>query len=147
MTPEEFINWLGPTAQQICRPYRLFASVCIAQGALESGWGEYIVGRYNLFGRKWGGWGNYLETETTEYIDGEWITVNAKFQDYASLAEAVKDWCVLLTEEPAYQPCLNFLHDRAAFIRALAPVYATDPTYADKILSTIRANDLAVYDE
>lgn len=147
MIPEEFIAWLAPIAQAICRQYQLFASVCIAQGALESGWGQYVIGQYNLFGRKWNGAGPYVEKATQEYYNGEWQTIIARFQDYASLDEAIADWCILITEEPAYAECLSYIDDRESFVRVLAPVYATDPEYAEKILATIAANDLAQYDE
>lgn len=146
MSPEEFISWLGPTAQTVCRQYQLPASVCIAQGAIESGWGRYVIGEYNLFGRKWGGIGSYITQETDEYINGQWQTVIAKFQDYSSLGEAVQDWCVLLTEEPVYAPCLQWRQDVERFVAELAPIYATDPNYADKVLATIEANQLADYD-
>ena len=146
MSPEEFIAWLGPTAQTVCGQYRLPACVCIAQGAIESGWGRYVIGEYNLFGRKWGGTGPYVEQETDEYMNGQWQTVIAKFQDYSSLGEAVQDWCVLLTEEPVYAPCLQWRQDVERFVAELAPIYATDPNYADKVLATIEANQLADYD-
>ena len=142
MLPEEFIAWLAPTAQEICHKYDLPASVCIAQGALESGWGKYIIGQFNLFGRKWNGVGYFIQVETEEFYDGQWQTINAKFQDYANLAEAVEDWCILITEEPVYAPCLEYRKDVEAFVSTLGPIYATDPDYGEKILSTIAANNL-----
>lgn len=149
MTADEFINWLSPAAQAQCKPYNLPASVLIAQGALESGWGAYTIGEYNLFGRKWGGCGGYIEKTTQEYVDGDWQTIIDKFQDYDSLLQACDDWCVLITQEPVYSPAWAVwcaTGDIEQFVRALGPVYATDPDYADKVLSTIRANDLTQYD-
>jgi len=146
MTPEEFVDWLAPAAKTICARYNLFASVCIAQGALESGWGDAVIGRYNLFGRKWNGTGRYIEVFTQEYYDGEYQTIVAKFQDYDTLEEAIEDWCILITEEPVYEPCLEYQNDLEEFVRTLGPIYATDPDYADKVLSTIYANDLTEYD-
>jgi flagellum-specific peptidoglycan hydrolase FlgJ len=146
MEPEEFIAWLGPTAQRICTKYGLFPSVCIAQAALETGWGKYVIGEYNLFGRKWDGWGGYIEKPTKEYIDGKWITVLDKFQGYDSLDQALEDYCMLITEEPIYQPCLQYLGNLEAFVQTLGPIYATDPNYAGKILRIIKANDLTNFD-
>lgn len=143
MLPEEFINWLAPTAQSICCKYDLPVSVCVAQGALESGWGQYIIGQYNLFGRKWNGVGNYIEVETEEFYDGKRQTITAKFQDYDSLAAAVEDWCTLITFEPVYAPCLEYRKEIDTFVRILGPIYATDPEYAANVLSTIAANHLA----
>lgn len=149
MAPDDFIEMIGNAAGKICADYNLPASVCIAQAALESGWGEYVIGNYNYFGRKWNRLGEYLELPTKEYIDGQFVTIQDKFQSYSSLDEAIEDWCVLMTEEPAYADALaewESTWDVEAFIRAMAPVYATDPDYADKIISTINANNLMRFD-
>ena len=142
MTPEEFINWLMPVASEVCDEYDLPPSVCVAQAAIESGWGRYTSGAYNLFGRKYGGVGEWTELLTEEFSDGCRQELEAKFQVYASLEEAVRDWCVLLTEEPVYERCLYWRHNPAAFVAALAPIYATDPDYQVKVWSTIVANGL-----
>lgn len=149
MTPDEFIDYIGDTAGKVCAKYNLPASVCIAQAILESGWGRYCIGQFNYFGRKWNGWGNYERRQTTEYINGEYITIYDKFQSYESLEEAIRDWCILITEEPAYADALAEWHKDWSvtdFVYALAPVYATDPDYASKILATMDANDLYRFD-
>ena len=145
MYPEEFIAWLAPVAQIICRNYDLPVSVCIAQGALESGWGKYKIGQFNIFGRKWNGVGDYIAVETEEFYDGQWQSIVAKFQDYANLDDAVEDWCILITEEPVYRQCLEYRTVVEAFVHILGPIYATDPEYAGKVLSTIAANNLEDY--
>ena len=149
MTPDEFIDFIGDTAGKVCAKYNLPASVCIAQAILESGWGRYCIGQYNYFGRKWNGWGNYVRQQTTEYINGEYVTIYDKFQSYESLEEAIRDWCVLITEEPAYSNALAEWQQNwnvEDFVYALAPVYATDPDYAHKIIATINANNLYRFD-
>lgn len=149
MTPDEFIEMIRNTAGKVCAEYNLPASVCIAQAILESGWGRYCIGQYNYFGRKWNGWGNYERRQTTEYINGEYVTIYDKFQSYESLEEAIRDWCVLITEEPAYADALaEWQKDWSVtdFVYALAPVYATDPDYARKIIATMDANDLYRFD-
>lgn len=149
MTPDEFIDFIGDTAGRICAKYNLPASVCIAQAILESGWGRYCIGQFNYFGRKWNGWGNYVRQQTTEYVNGEYVTIYDKFQSYESLEEAIRDWCILITEEPAYADALAEWRSRWVvedFVYVLAPVYATDPDYARKIVATIEANDLYRFD-
>lgn len=149
MTPDEFIEMIGNTAGKVCAEYNLPASVCIAQAILESGWGRYCIGQYNYFGRKWNGWGNYERRQTTEYINGEYVTIYDKFQSYESLEEAIRDWCVLISEDYKYSEVIDAWHEFWSvedFVHTLAPIYATDPDYADKVLSTIRANDLDRYD-
>lgn len=149
MTPDEFIDFIGDTAGNVCAEYNLPASVCIAQAILESGWGRYCIGQFNYFGRKWNGWGNYVRQQTTEYINGEYVTIYDKFQSYESLEEAIRDWCVLITEEPAYEDAIAEWQSNwnvEDFVYALAPVYATDPDYAHKIIATINANNLFRFD-
>lgn len=149
MTPQEFIDWLEPSAQEQCKPYDLPPSVVIAQGALESGWGKYVIGNYNFFGRKWNGEGPYIEVPTQEWNGSAYVTETDKFQDYPDLLHAIDDWCILITQEPAYANAWGVwcnTHDVEQFVNALGPVYATDPDYADKVISTIRANELTQYD-
>lgn len=149
MTPDEFINFIGNTAGKVCAEYNLPASVCIAQAILESGWGKYCIGQYNYFGRKWNGWGNYEKQQTTEYENGEYVTIYDKFQSYSFLEEAIEDWCILMREEPRYSEALAVWEDTwdvEEFVRAMAPVYATDPDYAYKIMATINANNLTRFD-
>lgn len=149
MTPDEFIDFIGDTAGRICAKYNLPASVCIAQAILESGWGRYCIGQFNYFGRKWNGWGNYVRQQTTEYENGQYVTIYDKFQSYSSLEDAIRDWCVLIKEEPAYAEALAVWENGWCvedFVWALAPVYATDPDYARKIIATMEANDLYRFD-
>lgn len=145
MTPDEFINWLAPAAQTICNRYRLYASACIAQAAIESGWGQYIIGEYNVFGRKAVAGDLFTEVTTQEYYDDELVTIVDKFKLYNSLEEAIEDWCILLTEEPVYVNNVDY-SSVEAFVQTMAPVYATNPHYADDIGVTIAANELEQYD-
>ena len=147
MNCDEFIEWLAPAAQAQTRCYNLPASVLIAQGAIESGWGQAVIGQYNLLGRKWNGAGPYIELPTQEYEDGRYVTIWAKFQDYPSLLHACDDWCILMTQESCYAPAVAALPDLAQFVRLMATKYATNPNYSDDILRTIRANNLTQYDE
>ena len=145
MTSEEFIDWIASVAQERCKKYKLFPSVCIAQAALESGWGRYRIGEYNLFGRKAVEGDRSIIVKTQEYLDGEWQNISAAFKDYDSLEEAVEDYCILITEEPVYAPCLEQTTIEN-FVNTLGPIYATDPEYANKILRTISASELEQYD-
>lgn len=149
MTPDEFIDFIGDTAGKICAEYNLPASVCIAQAILESGWGRYCIGQFNYFGRKWNGWGNYVRQQTTEWKGNGYVTIYDKFQSYESLEEAIRDWCILMTEEPAYSDVIYTWHETWSvedFVSVMAPIYATDPDYAHKIMSTIEANNLYRFD-
>lgn len=149
MTPDEFIDFIGDTAGKVCAEYNLPASVCIAQAILESGWGRYCIGQFNYFGRKWNGWGNYVRQQTTEYENGKYVTIYDKFQSYESLEDAIRDWCFLIAEDYKYSDVIYAWQEHWSvedFVYALAPIYATDPDYASKIMATINANDLTRFD-
>lgn len=141
----EFIDMVSQPAQDACSEYGLPWQVPVAQAAIESCWGESVSGINNYLGRKWGGEGTYTECDTQEYEDGEVVDIVAKFQDYDDIAGCFHDWCVLMEEEPRYADVLAVWEntmDIKQFVDALAPVYATDPCYADKIWSTITACEL-----
>lgn len=147
MTPDEYLKWITTTARAVCAAYDLPYACVVAQGAIESEWGRYIIGEFNIFGRKWNGSGNYIETETKEDDGaGNLYTITAKFQDYPSLAEAVRDWCELMLWGPyeVYGRQYQADHCLEPFVKGVASIYATDINYADKLLQTIRACDLAV---
>ena len=146
MTPAEFIDWLAPVAQRTCRRYRLYASVCIAQAAMESGWGRYTIGDYNIFGRKAAAGDLFTEVRTREYYDGQLVSIVDKFKLYGSLEAAVEDWCLLLTQEPVYVEHIDNTSPET-FVQTLAPIYATNPDYARDIQAIIAASQLTQYDE
>ena len=144
-----FIAYIAPTAQKVCRKNNLPCSVCIAQAILESGWGKHCIGNYNYWGRKYGGWGKSATKVTKEHIKGKWVTITAKFQSYDSLEQAVNDWCRLIKETPRYRSVIKTWHAPwilSDFVKALAKVYATDPKYADKVMSVIKKNNLMKFD-
>jgi len=148
MTPGEFIDWVAPAAQRICPQYGLPASVCIAMAAIESGWNQYTIGQFNLFGRKAVEGDRSIVLETQECYDGIWQTIFAPFKLYDTLDEAIIDWCELLNWGP-YKPFSDQYRidgDLESFVRGMAHIYATNPNYPDEILATIRACNLTQYD-
>jgi flagellar protein FlgJ len=149
MSPDSFFEWISPSATKICKKYGIYPSVCMAQAAIESGWGESIIGEYNLFGRKAVEGDNQIILPTDEYINGQWVVVDAPFKLYNTLDEAIEDYCILLTSTDwnnPYLKCLQFLPNRDEYVQCMAGVYATSPAYAKSILNTIRANNLTKYD-
>ena len=148
MTPDEFFEWIAPSAVKICKEYNLYPSVCMAQAAIESGWNDATIGDYNLFGRKAVNGDKSITLQTSEFEDGQWIEIMAPFKLYDSLEEAIRDYCILITEEGCYAKAYIFAgKDREAYIDNLASVYATSPEYANSIKNTIAANDLDRFDE
>lgn len=152
MTPDEFLEWISPSAKEVCNDYGLPWQVVVAQGAVESQWGLYGVGNegYNLFGRKWGNWGEFVEVQTEECYEGKWTLVTDKFQSYESFELAMIDWCELMiwksddgsVDYKQFSDQYKIDGDIRAFARGISYIYATDPEYANKIIDTMEACDL-----
>lgn len=146
---DEFIDRMAPVAQEILPGYGLWPSVFIAQAALESGWGRSWLATTanNYFGRKCLEL-PCIEIKTPEYRRGQQMIEAHSFQIYDSLPAAVHGYCqqffrrwesgVLIYNMDASTP--------ETFIRSVAPRYATDPRYADKVIRIINEYDLRRFD-
>lgn len=144
MTADEFLDWITQPAKDVCQPYDLPWQVLVAQGAIESGWGNSKIGEYNLFGRKAVSGDKSISVATQEYEDGQYVTIQADFKDYDTLEEALDDWCQLMEWGPYQQYADQYHsdHDIDGFVNGIAGVYATDPDYSSKIMQTINACNL-----
>jgi flagellum-specific peptidoglycan hydrolase FlgJ len=148
LTPAEFIAAIAPAAQQSMMTTRIPASFVIAQGALESGWGQHAPGM-NLFGVKaddsWHG--PITMKQTDETIKGKTVLTVAKFRAYDDWLGSIQDHSAFLLDNPRYKPAFTHCEDTEAFTRAIAAAgYATDPHYADKIIKVISDHQLKQYD-
>src|SRR3954468_2048675 len=147
-----FIRLAAPGAQRGQREFGVPASVTIAQGALESAWGTSHIGRANnYFGIKASGSSplaiGSVVVPTQEFVGGRLGTVNGRFRAYRSAADSFRDHGLFLRSNSRYQPAFRVAHDANAFARALqAAGYATDPEYANKLIATMRANNLYRFD-
>ena len=132
-------------------------SVCIAQAALETGWGTSgLMTRANAyFGIKAGGsWtGSVYTAGTWEVANGEAYNTTANFRAYNSPAESVTDYYDLIGNNNRYKNALSYGLDKSqwktpnACITAIwAGGYATDTLYVEKIMNTINARSLTDYD-
>ncbi len=150
MKPVEFIALIGPSAQATAERTGVFASITIAQAALESGWGKSGLAKVgkNLFGIKadsrWRG--DTLTLQTKEFIRGQWVVVPAEWRKYASWQESLDDHAAFLKQNLRYRPCFQCL-TAEAFAYALAKAgYATDPAYADKVINLMNQHKLQALD-
>lgn len=106
------------------------AAVTAAQWAVESAWGASMPpGSNNPFGIKAVGDQPAVDSRTREVLNGESVTITAKFRAFASLAEAFDEHGKLLATRPPYKKAMQHVDDPAAFADALTGVYATDPNY------------------
>lgn len=147
MTPQAFIAAIAPAARTSMQSTKIPASFTVAEGALESGWGAHAPG-FNLFGVKAdASWHGPIMTQAThEVINGETIEVQARFRAYPDWLASIEDHAQFLLINPRYRPAFAYTTG-ALFARAIAAAgYATDPLYASKIASIIRAHNLSQLD-
>lgn len=126
------------------RKYKIPASITLAQGLLESGAGEGELARRsnNHFGIKRGSdWTGPTVTHDDDR-NGE------HFRVYKSVADSYEDHSKFL-QKPRYQRLFRLsISDYKGWARGLKSCgYATNPLYADRLISLIELYDLDKLDE
>jgi flagellum-specific peptidoglycan hydrolase FlgJ len=85
---------------------------------------------------------------TKEFLNGKWVTVNAKFRKYDSPAGSFADHGKFLRDNSRYANAFKHTDNAAQFAREIHKAgYATDPTYADKLISIINKYGLERFDK
>ncbi|MFO7541413.1 MAG: flagellar assembly peptidoglycan hydrolase FlgJ [Thiobacillus sp.] len=149
---ESFVQRLQPHAQAASDSTGIPARFMMGQAALETGWGRSEIrsadgqNSYNLFGIKAGSsWkGRTVDIVTTEYVNGKPQKQVDTFRAYDSYADSFRDYANLLRANPRYQNVIAHGQDAAGFANGLQQAgYATDPNYAQKLMSVIRQVDIA----
>jgi flagellum-specific peptidoglycan hydrolase FlgJ len=105
-----------------------FPEVLAAQWALESGFGRYPSGKFNFWGvKQTGRTGGTIKT-TKEFIKGEWVTIEARFMNFASIQEGV-DYVVnrWYKDYDAYKGINRAATREEAAQLLVKEGYATDP--------------------
>jgi flagellum-specific peptidoglycan hydrolase FlgJ len=150
MQPNDFIAAIAPAARKSMAITHIPASFVVAQGALESGWGTSALSKqgFNLFGVKAdASWhGDTLMMDTREYLKGQWVTVPAKWRKYADWQACIDDHAAFLLNNPRYQPAFAYTSGSTFAFAIAAAGYATDPQYAQKVVSIIKAHNLSTID-
>lgn len=134
-------------------------SVCIAQSAIESGWGTapIMVKANAYFGIKAGSsWtGKVFNSNTQEVTTGgTYYNAVATFRAYDSKADSVRDYYDLIGNLSRYSKGLSFGSDRSQWLTARQCItaiwaggYTPEQTYVEKIMNTINARKLTDYDK
>ncbi len=155
---QAFIKSAGSAAKKSETETGVPASVTIAQAIVESGWGEHHMGdANNYFGIKAQEVGGkvvfgdvatgYVDKITKEYDkNGNAYTVVAHFRSYKDMAGSFIDHGIFLTSNKRYGKALDAYaesKDADEYARGLQKAgYATDPKYADMLISLMKKNDL-----
>jgi flagellum-specific peptidoglycan hydrolase FlgJ len=87
-----------------------------------------------------------VETETHEVVNGDTITVTARFRMFDSIAQAFDEHGRLLATNPAYSNAMQQTRNAEAFADALTNVYATDPNYGMTLKWVMQNYKLETYD-
>lgn len=142
---QAFLDRLAGPALRVAERSGIPARLILAQAALETGWGRSVADNgngessHNLFGIKaTGGWqGDSTLATTHEFEGGAMVKREERFRSYASIEQSLEDYARLLTESPRYSGIKGASSEEGA--RQLqAGGYATDPDYADKLISILR---------
>lgn len=148
----EFIQSMAPKAKEIQANYGILPSVNMGQAILESDWGTSDLSEIsnNYYGIKQGGVSEVYSTK--EYIGNEEITVDASFAVYDSLEDSMEAYAQLLTNgttwnNDLYAEVINADNYIDAAYALQKSGYATDPNYANKLISVIEDNQLRRYDD
>jgi len=151
-TQQDFVNKMLPHAMQASQASGVPPQLMLGQAALESGWGKREIhmadgsNSFNLFGIKANaGWrGKVAEVMTTEYSNGVAHKQVEKFRAYSSYAEAFKDYAGMMSSNPRYANVLQQAGSPSGMAQALQKSgYATDPKYAEKLVSVMRQMNIA----
>lgn len=157
MTRQDFIKDFAPVVRAASKGTGLFPSVFMAQAILESAdsqgrpaMSSLTRSANNFFGIKadksWTG--DFVTKPTTEYINGQKVTVQAKFRKYTNPEDSFFDRVNFLKKMKRYTTGGVFTasspsEQTAALQRS---GYATDPKYAALLDSLIKKYDLTSLD-
>ena len=145
--PQDFVSALTEPAKQVEKSLGIPFQVVIAQAALETGWGKKIIvdkmgeSSNNLFNikadQRWQG--DKVTKDTLEFEQGAMVKKSAPFRVYSTISDSVNDYIRFLSNNPRYEAALAKSNDVEHFLQGIQKAgYATDPQYAEKILSTLK---------
>ena len=149
---EEFVNTLAEPANNAAKALGIDPQVLLAQSALETGWGKHVMkdgagqSSHNMFGIKAShGWqGKTVSVQTVEYEQGVAQKRQATFRAYDSYEDSFNDYVQFLKQNPRYETALSHINSNEAFVKGLQKAgYATDPAYAQKIMSILSRDQLS----
>lgn len=150
MATQNFINQVAEQARSVAAQKGLYASVMIAQAALESAWGTSALSaapNYNYFGIKGSYNGQSVIMKTYEDDGhGNLYTINAAFRKYPSPTESLLDNAALLRTNLYRGAWIENTSSYKDATKALTGLYATDTSYNSKLNSIIEMYGLTQYD-
>lgn len=157
-TPKQFLNLISGYAKDVAKNNGLYASVMMAQAAIESGWGNSQLASQhnNLFGIK-GSYNGKSTTMKTLEDDGKgnYYQIKDGFKVYDNMKQSLEDYAAVITGDhnpnswraKHYKGALvkntNSYKDATAWLTGR---YATDTRYGSKLNHLIEQYGLTSYD-
>ena len=147
---EAFFKENGESAKKIGQESGLYASVMLAQAALESSYGKSPSGDYNYFGIKCFN-SNCKYLQTREVYGGVSKVIRDGFQNFESKEAGWEGYAMFIWGKGAAVDYTGASKAKSptpqAAITAIKNAgYATDPNYIPMIMSIINTYDLTKYD-
>ncbi len=147
----DFVRNLWPWAVEAAKQIGLRPQALLAQAALETGWGRYMLRQpdgspsNNLFNikadQRWSG--ASVAVESLEYEQGMAVKRRSRFRAYQSLRDSFQDYVALVRQSPRYSDAVAQADDPQRYFVALQRGgYATDPRYADKIRAVMEGEEM-----
>lgn len=152
---DAFINKISAFAVEHSKKYGIFASVILAQAIVESGWGGSSLSlppHNNLFGIKGSYNGQSSIFWTQEWVNGQYIWIQAAFRKYPSYKESLEDNAKLLRYGIDGAPNFykgTWIENAASYKESTAWLqnrYATSPTYEQTLNNIIETYNLTRFD-
>ena len=149
-TAEQFLEKIKPDVIADMKASGILASLTAAQALIESNKGNSGLTKKanNLFGIKANkSWqGDYVTMPTKEWVNGQYVTVNAKFRKYSSWEASINDHSKFLKDNKRYANLIGVTDYKLACKLIKDDGYATSPTYTKTLIDTIERYKLYLWD-
>jgi len=151
---QSFIEQLYPAAQQAAEQLGIDPKALLAQAAIETGWGQHMIhnnqgqNSHNLFGikadRRWQG--DRAMVDTIEFTQGVAAPKKAPFRVYDSFTDSMQDYVSFVKQNPRYEEAVKQSQSPQGYFSELQKAgYATDPDYANKVISVFEGEHFKRY--
>ncbi|WP_373226627.1 glycoside hydrolase family 73 protein [Enterobacter cloacae complex sp. ESBL7] len=149
ITGKDFVKYVFAEAKENEETSRVPAAITTAQAILETGYGKSVPTdikskkySYNIFGIKAHGNQDYVEDYTHEVENGKRVRIIDKFQAYDSYSDSIKGRADFFKKNPRYHFLFNS-SDPIKWAKGLQKAgYATDPNYANSLISVMKSQGL-----
>jgi flagellar protein FlgJ len=143
-SPQEFVEHLYPEAIAAAEKLNIDPKALLAQAAVETGWGKFVIHQqdgassHNLFGikadKRWEG--NKAVVDTLEYVNNIPEKQQASFRSYNDFGDSLNDYINFIQSSPRYERAVESSKSPSEYFKELQQAgYATDPAYAEKVMS------------